>query len=163
MIFFFFFKATSVLKTRFIAKGYDSKALDFFIVEVSNRDRQTLLGDKITWGDNTEDYGLAFFTTFSSQHLAIKRIIERHWPFINDQVLGPLLSDRPHVIFRGASNLRNTIAPNVPDPPIRPTFFGDLKGYYLCGKCHACKISPPTPKVGGSLNSLQQAQESPSL
>lgn len=33
------------------------------------------------------------------------------------------------------------MAPNVPDPPTRPTCFDNLKGYYLCGKCHACKIN----------------------
>lgn len=112
------------------------------IVEISNRVRQELLGERPPRVDNKEDFGLAFFTTYSSQHWAIKIIIKRHWPVIeNHRVLGPLLSDQPCAIFRGASNLRHSIAPNIPDPPVRPTFFGDLKGYYLYGKCQVCEIN----------------------
>lgn len=79
-----------------------------------NRDRQELLSEKPPQVDHKEDFGLAFLTTYSSQHWAIERIIK------NDRVLGPLLSDRPRVIFRGASNLRSidSIAPNVLDPPV---------------------------------------------
>lgn len=35
-----YFKEATVLRTRFLVKGYDSKALDSLIVEVSSRARQ---------------------------------------------------------------------------------------------------------------------------
>lgn len=131
-----------VLKSRFLTKGYDNMALDSLITEIGNRDHQALLGDKPPQVENREDFGLAFLTTYSSQHWAVKRIIKRHWPVIkNDRVLGPLLSVKPCVLFRGASNLRHSIAPDVPVPPIRPTFFGDLKGFFPCRKCQICKLN----------------------
>lgn len=56
-----YFREASVLKTRFIAKGYDREVLDFLIVEISNRDHQELLADKPPQGGKTESFGLAFF------------------------------------------------------------------------------------------------------
>lgn len=68
--------------------------------------------------------------------------IHWHWPVIkNDRILGPLLPNNPRVLFRGAMSLRHTLAPNVPDPPQRPTFFGDLKGFSPCRRCRVCRVN----------------------
>lgn len=137
-----FHREAEILRSRFLAKGYDSGSLDLTIKEVGTRDRQTLLCERPPTMNIREDFGLAFLTTFSSQHWAIKRIIKKHWPLIrNDNILGPLLSANPRVLFRGAPNLRHSIAPNVLDPPSRPVFFEDLKGFYPCRKCRVCKIN----------------------
>lgn len=137
-----FNKEALVLKSRFLNKGYDNATLDSLIVEVGNRDHQALLSDKSPQVENREDFSLAFLTTYSSQHWAIKRIFKRHWPVIkNDRILRPLLSDNPLVLFKGATNLRHLLAPNVLDPPKRPTFLGDLKGFFPCRKCKVCKVN----------------------
>lgn len=78
-------------------------------------------------------------TAFSVQHKQIKYIFNRHWKVLkNDRVLGPALPDRAAVIYRGTPSLRGQIAPNVIDPPTRPSFFHNLKGYYPCCKCNVC-------------------------
>lgn len=120
------------LKSRFVIKGYDAAMLDSLIVEIGNRERDDLLRDKPPQVQDREDFGLAFITTYSSQHWAIKRIIRKHWSVIkNDRILGPLLSEKPRILFRGATSFRHLLAPNIPVPPKRPTFFGDLKGFPL--------------------------------
>lgn len=137
-----FYREASILKSRFQSKGYDSSTLDSLILEVGNRDRRDLLLDKPPRAEDREDFGLAFITTYSSQHWAIKRIIKKHWPVIkNDRILGPLLSEKPRVLFRGATSFRHMLAPNVPDPPVRLSFFGDLKGFSPCRRCAVCKVN----------------------
>ena len=34
--------------------------------------------------------------------------------------------------------MRNQIAPNVPDPPVKPKFFPLSKGYHPCRRCKVC-------------------------
>lgn len=137
-----YFREASSLKLKFLDKGYEATMLETLIAEVGNRERTELLRDKPPQVNNGEDFNLAFLTTYSSQHWAIKKIIKRHWPVIkNDRVLGPLLPNNPRILFRGAMNLRHTLAPNVPDPPQRSTFFGDLKGFSPCRRCRVCRVN----------------------
>lgn len=49
-----------------------------------------------------------------------------------------LLPDRAEIIYRGAPSLQSKIAPNIINPPVKPTFFHKLVGYYPCKKCIVC-------------------------
>lgn len=49
--------------------------------------------------------------------------------------MGPLLPDRAKIIYRGAPSLQNKFVPNIINPPVKPSFFHKLVGYYPCKKC----------------------------
>lgn len=44
-----------------------------------------------------------------------------------DQFWGPMLPERPKVIFRRAQTLRDIVSPNIVARPIQPVMFGILK------------------------------------
>lgn len=84
-----------------------------------------------------------FITGYSCQHFSIKKILYKHWHIIkNDPLLGPLLPDRPQVVFRGAPSIKSRVVSAVCDPPInKPMFFQHLIGYYKCRNCEVCSIN----------------------
>lgn len=61
----------------------------------------------------------------------------------NDPILKRVIPDKPQVIFKGAPSLRNRLAPNALDPPVRGIqgLFDNLKGYYKCGRCRVCRLN----------------------
>lgn len=46
-----------------------------------------------------------------------------------------MLPEQAKVTFRGVPSLQSKIAPNIINPPVRPSFFHNLVGYYPCKKC----------------------------
>ena len=81
-------------------------------------------------------------TSFSKQHKLIKSIVSKHWNILrNDRILATVLPERARVIFRGAPTLQSKIAPNIINPPTRPSFFFQLVGYHPCKKCTVCKYN----------------------
>lgn len=79
---------------------------------------------------NFDKYNWAFLTFYSQQHGAIKNIFKNHGRF-----LGPLIPERPDVIYRGVSSLRNIVAPYIVDPPRKSLFFQELNPCHKCGVC----------------------------
>lgn len=113
----------SLLKDRFIEKGYDRNILDKEISGVRSLDRDSLLIDQ-TKPNTSERFKWPFFTTFSGQHYKIKKSFKKHWSVLkNDRVLGPILPDKPGYIFRGLPSLQASVAPNILDLPKRIPFF----------------------------------------
>lgn len=136
-----FHRQSGVIKQRFTEKVYTEDTLDAIISQVANVDRETILAPK----DKSRrmlGYEWSFQTTYSNQHGVIKKLLNKHWKVLkNDEVLGPALPEHLKVIFKKALGLRHLIAPNVVEPPTKPTFFGNLKGYFPCRRCSVCVCS----------------------
>lgn len=128
-----------VLKQKFIDKGYDNAILDYEIQRAINTERKTLLEIKPK-KDPDEKLKWAMLTSFSIQHKQVQNIVKKHWEVLRqDNVLGKLLPGDAKVIFRGAPSLQGRIAPNVINPPSRPSFFHNMTGFYPCRKCDVCQ------------------------
>lgn len=56
-------------------------------------------------------------------------------------VLGHRLPSQPQVIFKGVTYVKDRVAINVLDPPVRPSFFHNLTGYFKCGNCQVCNLN----------------------
>lgn len=126
------------LKLRFVEKGYLPSIIDEEINNVSLLDRQKLTTEQPKRVPDTK-FKWSFVTQFSVQHKQVKGILNRHWNVLkNDPRLGPVLPDKAGVIYRGAPSLKSRIVHNVINPPKKPTFFQDSKGYYPCRKCNVC-------------------------
>ena len=136
-----YFLQAAMLRERFIEKGYDTSSVDMELRQVALIERDSLLQDKEP-RPNDDSYKFSMLTSYSNQHRDVQNIINKHWDILkSDKVLGPSLPEQAKVIFRGAPTLRNSIAPNVVDPPERPVFFQDMKGYYPCKKCRVCQFN----------------------
>lgn len=83
----------SILKQRFIEKGYDELSLNSEIQQVAMVNRCSLLTPKPPReSDNT--YKCSMLTTFFVQHKEIKNIINRRWGILkNDHILETLLPE----------------------------------------------------------------------
>lgn len=87
-------------------------------------------------------FSWSMITRYFNQHFSIKKILKRHWDVLsNDKILGPVIPEKPVLIYRGAPSLRHSIAHNLIDPPTRPTFFQSLKGSFPCRRCHICEFN----------------------
>lgn len=126
-----------VVSNRFVEKGYDQTLL----FQLVNSTRETERASRTK--TSSDKFSLPFVTTFSVQHQSIKRLIRKHWHVLaSDQVLAPILPERPHIVFKGASSLSNRIAPSVQDPPKgNRTFLQNLTGYFRCKKCQVYSMN----------------------
>lgn len=126
-----------ILKWWFTDKWYSAHDIDAEIHRVSILDRNVLLADNVCQKDD-QKFKRSFFTAFSVQHRQIKDII-KHWKVLkNDRYLGPVLLDCAAVIYRGATSMQGSVAPNVVDPPKWTSFFHQMKGFYPCCRCNVC-------------------------
>lgn len=132
----------AVLSSRFVEKGYDQAVSSRLVQSTREMDRGSLLSDRVKEGGGGE-LSLPFITMFSAQHQNIKRLIRKHWHVLeSDQLLVPILPERPLIVFRGASSLSNHIAPSIQDPPWENiTFLQNLTGYHRCKKCQVCTLN----------------------
>lgn len=132
-----------VLKDRFLDKGYEAPAIEEEIKRAEDTDRRNLIHAQPRPSTEADQhFKWSMLTSFSTQHRKFLNIVRRHWEVLrSDRVLGPLLPEKAKVIFRGAPSLRLKVAPNVLDPPVRPSFFHNLKGFYPCRKCRVCKLN----------------------
>lgn len=84
----------TILKKRFLEKGYDCAEVDKDLNNDLVVDRSLLLGEKPQW-EKDQNFKWSFLTTFSTQHKQIKNIFERHWDILrNDKIFAPLLPNR---------------------------------------------------------------------
>lgn len=75
---------------------------------------------------------MAFFTAFSKQLKWVNRILA-NWKILKgDKVLGPVLPDKPQVVFRKAHTQRNIVALNVIERPLKVRMIENLNGFYPC-------------------------------
>lgn len=85
-------------------------------------------------------YEWFFSTTYSSQYKVIHKLLNKHWGILeNDEVLDLVLLAGPNVIFKKAPALRHFVAPNVIEPPVRPTLFSNMHGFYTYQRCPICR------------------------
>lgn len=103
----------SILKQRFIEKGYDPAAVYLELQNVAKVNRSSLLIEKPPWGPN-DLFRCSMLTSFSVQHV---------------------LPEQTRVIFRGAPSLQSKIAPILLTPQYVLLFIYNLVGYYPCKKC----------------------------
>lgn len=104
------------LYSRFVEKGYDPKLLQSTVASISELDRTQLLANRSPNTDNNT-MSILFITTFSVQHRSIKKLIQKHWHILgSDQILSTVLPSRPQIVFKGASSIRDRIAPTIQDP-----------------------------------------------
>lgn len=102
-------------------------------------DRTSILRGKSKPPSRENDHNLSIVTTYSRQHYDMKKIMTKHWGITkNNKILGPVLPDRPQVIFRGVTPLRLQVAPNILDAPNRVSFLQKSKGYFPCHNCNVC-------------------------
>lgn len=122
-----------VLMKRFIEKGYVNDILKNTLEDIKVMDRGHLLRDKPPRKDQVSM--VPFITTYSVQHTSTRNLIRKHWHILNnDPVLFTVLPDMPQVIYRGASSLKDRLAPNIMNPPaIRRGFFENLTGFISAG------------------------------
>lgn len=86
------------------------------------------------------NFGWAFISSFSDKYVKIKRLIFKYWDIIkNDRILGQHVSDKPPVIFQKGYTLREKIAPNLVDKPVKPAHLKNLKGF-ITSSSVVCKI-----------------------
>lgn len=123
---------------KFLDKAYDPMSVHSQYQEVLETDKSSLLLDRPP-KDQDNSYKWAIQTSYSVQHKDIKTILSRHWNVLKmDKVLHPLIPEHAKVTFRGAPSLQSKIAPNIINPPVRPSFFHNLNRYYPCKKCVVC-------------------------
>lgn len=138
-----FYIQANVLKKRFEDKGYDSKALEEDHLKLANVEREQLLKLKISQDENKKKgHEWAFITTFSSQHWWVNRIMTKHWNILKgDRILGPLLPNKPDIVYRRNLTLKDKLAPSAIDLPPKISMFGNLKGFFPCKRCKVCRTS----------------------
>lgn len=105
-----------ILTKRLKKKGYASDSLKNTLEGIKVMDRGDLLRDKPPCKDKVSM--VPFITIYSVQHTSIRNLIMKHWHILNnDPLLPTVLLDRPQVIYRGGSSLKDRLAPNVINPP----------------------------------------------
>lgn len=93
---------------------------------------------------------LAFIIGFHWQYKEVESIFRKNWPILlKDKDLKQILPKKPKFIYRKAPGLRNKIAPNISDPPKKPSTFLDREGFYYCTRCRACKTTKSIRKMAG--------------
>lgn len=103
-----------------------------------------------------------FLSGFHRQYRTVEGIFKKFWPILlKDKDLQSSLPKKPKFIYRRAPTLRNRLAPNVPDPPRKPSTFLDGSGFYYCTRCNACKITrkPGSKKKKSQFNSVVTQQQ----
>lgn len=131
-----FRRQANVLTNRFLEKGYSAWALEQRMVEVEQLYRDQLLVERPMRDGGQSKFAWPFIMGHSHQHYLIKKLVYKHWHIIkNDLILGPILPDKPQVVFRGVPSLKHSLAPSACDPPsTRLMFFQNLIGYHKCKK-----------------------------
>lgn len=86
-----FNRQAGTLTQRFLEKDYDPVILEATLNQVRNSDRDLLLRDRVDEPTNVNGNSNKFslITNFST-HLTIKRIMQKHWPILqNNRVFFP--------------------------------------------------------------------------
>lgn len=113
--------------------------------------------------DNGNNFSCPFITGYSHQHFSIKKLLSKHWHIVkNDGILGPVLPDRPQVVFRGVPSIKSFVGPSVCDPPTtKPMFFQNLVGYYRCKSCAVCSINAVKDRKVSHFHSTSTSHDFP--
>lgn len=111
------------LPMHFAEKGYSKDLLRNTLEEVAGMDRGDLLKQKPAHTDRVPS--VPFITTYSMQHMNVKKLINKHWHILgNDHTLKAVLPDKPQVIYKGAPSLKDRVSPNILNPPsMKRVFF----------------------------------------
>lgn len=147
-----FDKQADMLIQRFQEKGYAANTLAKLKSDVMKMDRKTLLNN--TRKRRNEQGEILFITGYNNQYKDVERIIHRYWPILQeDRVLSKILPRKPKFVYRRAPNLRNFLVHNAVDPPKQVKISTDLKGFYKCRRCLACRVSKPQPRKRATFKS----------
>ena len=124
----------------FIDKGYNKDFIMEQIQKVYETPRTSLTQDKIkTKRLETE---LPIILNYNTQHKQLEAIIKKHWPILKaDRQLQGILPSYPRVVYRRAPTLRDLVAKNIPDPPVRNNLLTFYQGniFFPCKRCFACR------------------------
>ena len=140
-----------IIVDRFKEKGYKEAHLAKLKDEVLNMDRNNMLSlNKKNKNSKTD---VAFITGFNSQYKDFEHIIKKYWPILQeDHALTKVLGKKPSSIYRRAPSLRHYLVHNVLDPPRTTSLCPELKGFFKCQRCLACRGVKNNPERKQALN-----------
>lgn len=126
---------------RFMEKGYDPEFINKQISLVQPLDGRTMIHTQKKLSPLLE--APALILNYNVQYKDIEKIIKKHWYILReDKQLKSILPDKPHIIYKRATTLRDLIVKNVVDPPSTNSFsFFDGKEFFPCKYCFACQHS----------------------
>lgn len=85
---------------------------------------------------------MAFITGFNTQYEAFEHILKKYWPILKeDRVLSQIPPNKPKFVYRRAPTLQNHLVHNLVNPPKTIKNFPEMKGFYKCQRCLACRVS----------------------
>lgn len=125
----------NILKKRLLERGYSSTCLKKAYRRALNKSRHDLLN---TQKQHSNDETTQTFTTYSSQHQQVKRIMNKYWHLLTmDLTLAFFVPSFPAITFRRA--------PSIGDKLVSSEYRshkGDIcktLGTFACGGCHYCQ------------------------
>lgn len=144
--------------SRFQARGYSPKDIKLAQAKANVIPRTELLAScgsskattRLQVGDNTAPAHVStrFITTFSTEARALRSIISNHWKIIKtDSVLGPIPAQHPDITYRKASSMHNALVRNSPEVTSKSNWLTNIKVFFKCSSCRACKFGINTTRV----------------
>lgn len=151
-------KCQSEAAKRFQARGFSPKDILGAMAKANKSPRTDLL---VSCGNHEQDPPLdntdiptstcvstRFITTYSSEARAVRSIINKHWNIIKtDPTLGPLVAPFPDTTYRKAPSMHTELVRNSPEITTKTNWLTDIKGFFKCSSCRACKFGINTTQV----------------
>lgn len=111
----------TVIKERFVEKGYNAPDLDLLIDKIRSTSQECLLEPRTRPPNQQHEWG--FISGYHEQYKDIEAIFKKHWGILTiDKVLNPVLPSAPPFIYRKASYFGDHIV-KVLDPPKKIQMF----------------------------------------
>lgn len=131
---------------RFQARGYQTELLEKARSKVESIQRNSLLNKKGAKSDDMVNQRFRLITTYSYDSYKLRGILQRNWNLLKtDPVIGKDIPTFPLMTFRKARSLRDKLVhSHLDSTPNRVGYFGEIKGFFPCGKCKACVASKRT-------------------
>lgn len=130
---------------RFRVRGYQEDTLRLAKSRVDSMQRVSLFeedGSRNQMGSVSKADRFRMITEYSEDTGEIRKAFRRNWHILkSDPIIGEDLPKSPLLMFRRARTLRDVLVQSHCASESRPVPFGDLKGFYPCHRCRACKNS----------------------
>lgn len=133
-----YYDQASLIKQRFVEKGYKESSLNHIMQEVGNTTQNNLLEPRTRPPNKQHEWG--FITGYHEQYKDVEAIFRKHWNILKlDKVLNEQLPSVPPFIYRKAPSFGDQIVKKVLDPPKKLQMFWDRPGFTACRRCKACR------------------------
>ncbi|XP_040212985.1 uncharacterized protein LOC120943646 [Rana temporaria] len=129
-----FLLQANLLRQRLLLRGYSKSLLRKAFNKAARQSRINLLFKQKV---NTESQPVRFITRYSSHHIEVRNILNKHWSLLtNDPILSNYIGQRPDITFKRSRSLRDKLTSshyktnsNQQRPP---------NGMMRCGRCNFC-------------------------